>query len=497
MNFKKIGRLSSLGLLLLVAAGVNCKKSSTAPQVDDLTRSVIWIDASSLSFTAYTNGSNPEPQVLRIKNTGSNPLEYSISEEEDWLSVEPSSGASAGQDDVREHRVSVRKSGLEARDDPYTATLTVVSPQSYNNPQEVRVLFQITEEPPPKIDVSPRNLTFNAQKGGADPSPQTIEVRNSGDGKLRYEIESDKSWLSVSPDSGQSSGSTKIHTVMVNTGGMGTGTHNGTLTVRDPNASNSPRTVDVSVNISKEPLPEIAVSPNRLNFKAPAGTSSVSQPLDISNSGGGALQYTISTDQTFLHVQPSSGSSSGRENTHTVTINCGGIPAGTYYGNITISDPDATNSPYGVEVKLELTSPMGDNRIWISCNPSSASPDSVIDVQVGIDGNQTEIQVFGLDLYFDPNMFDYQGCVGGSLTGSWAAVAGNEISSGVVRAGGFAGAAPAIPVGSQGTIAVIKLKVTGGSYPNGQQSQLEATNYTDHISGMTPDPARTTFTLQK
>jgi hypothetical protein len=301
----------------------------------------------------------------------------------------------------------------------------------------------------------------------------------------------------VSPDSGQSSGNAKTHTVMVDVGGMNTGTHNGTLTVSDPDAANSPKTVNVTLNISKEPLPEIWTSTKRLNIKAAAGTSSVSQPLGIANSGGGTLQYRISTDEPFMSVKPATGSSSGEENIHTVTISCGGIPAGTYFGNITISDPDASNSPYGVEVKLELTAPLGDNRIWISVQPSSASKDTIVNVTVGISGNQSEIQVFGLDLHFDPNMFQYDSCDSGNLTGSWAAVAGNEVSAGVVRTGGFAGAAPAIPIGSEGTIAVIRLRVTGDSYPNGQQSQLEATNYTDHIAGMKPDPARTTFTLQK
>ena len=497
MNLKNIRVFTSILILLFAVFGLSCKKSSTAPQVDDLTRSVIWINVSDLSFAAYKNGSNPTPQVLLIKNTGRNPLEYTISEDEEWLSVEPSGGSSAGEDDVCEHKVSVKKSGLETRDDPYTATLIVISQQSYNNPQEIRVMLQITEEPPPKIEVSPKNLTFDAQKGGADPAPQTIVIRNSGEGKLKYDIESDTSWLSVSPDSGQSSGSPKTHTVMVDTGSMSTGTHNGTLTIRDPNATNNPRTVDVTVDVSKEPLPEIWVSTKRLNFKAPEGTNSLSQPLEIANTGGGTLKYNISTDEPFLSVNPSGGSSSGKENRHTVNINCSGMPAGIYTGTIMIVDSNATNSPYGVDVKLELTAPMQDNRISIWCSPSSASKDTIVDVPVKIEGNLNEIQVFGLDLHFDTNMFAFHSCDKGSLTGSWAAVNGNEISAGVVRCGGFAGSASPISIGSQGTIAVIKLRVTGDSYPNGQQSQLEITNYADHIAGMSPNPAKTTFTLQK
>jgi hypothetical protein len=493
----KTKKLIPILIFLLTIFVLSCKKSSTAPQVDDLTRSVIWISVSDLSFTLAESGDSSSSQILQIKNTGATPLSYTLAEEADWLTVSPSDGESQGENDICEHTVTVRRSGLEAREDAYEASISVISPQSYNNPQEVKVLMQITEEPPAEIEVEPTSLTFNAQQGGLNPGPQTIVIRNSGDGKLKYEIEKDKSWINVTPDSGQSSGNPRTHTVIVETGGMNTGTHHATLTIRDPEASNNPQTVDVTVNVSKEPLPEIWVSSNRLNFKAPAGTSTLSQPLEIANSGGGTLKYNISTDAPILTVNPSSGSSSGQAKTHSVTVNCGGLPPGTYNGNITIADPSATNSPYNVNVKLELTTTNTDNRIWISSNPNSASKDTIIDIRVGISGNLNEIQVFGLDLYFDTNMFQYHSCERGNLTGGWAAVSGNEISAGVIRCGGFAGAAPPIPIGSEGTIAVIKLRVTGDSYPNGQQSQLEATNYTDQIVGMTPDPARTTFTLQK
>jgi len=497
MDLKNIRVFTFILILLFTVFGLSCKKSSTAPQVDDLTRSVIWINVTDLSFTTYKSGNNPEPQVILIKNTGGTLLEYTISEEADWLSLKPASGESSGESDVCEHTVSINKDGLEARDDSYTATINVISQQSYNNPQEVKVSLMITTEPPPKIGYDPKNLTFTAQKGGTNPQPQTISIWNKGDGKLKYDIESDKAWLSVSPDSGQSSGSQKTHTVMVDTGGMNTGTYNGTLTIRDPGATNSPRQIDVTVNITKEPLPEIGVSSNRLNFKAPVGSNPSSQTLRIRNTGGGTLNYNITTDQPFISVNPSGGSSTGDEKSHSVSISSSGFLAGTYFGTIIIDDPNATNSPHGVDVKLELTAPMGDNRISISCSPSSASKDTIIDVPVKIEGNLNEIQVFGLDLHFDTNMFAFHSCSKGNLTGSWAAVAGNEISAGVVRCGGFAGSASPISIGSQGTIAVIKLRVTGDSYPNGQQSQLEITNYADHISGMGPDPARATFTLQK
>jgi len=94
-------------------------------------------------------------------------------------------------------------------------------------------------------------------------------------------------------------------------------------------------------------------------------------------------------------------------------------------------------------------------------------------------------------------MFQYQGIAKGTLTGTWAAVDGNSIGSGVFRIGGFAGSGSLIPVGSVGSIAVITLKVIGVNYNDGYKSQLNARSYTDDISGMTPEPAVTYFTFRK
>ena len=70
-------------------------------------------------------------------------------------------------------------------------------------------------------------------------------------------------------------------------------------------------------------------------------------------------------------------------------------------------------------------------------------------------------------------------------------------NNGTVTIGGIVGAGNPVSSGSQGTIARVTFIVTGGSYPNGQTSQLQISNYTDDIAGMSPEPANTTFTLRK
>lgn len=146
-----------------------------------------------------------------------------------------------------------------------------------------------------------------------------------------------------------------------------------------------------------------------------------------------------------------------------------------------------------VETALEVEEPT----IILICNPAAGAQDEIISVSVFIKGNKKEIRVFGLEVTFDSQMFRFQGVRKGTLTGGWAAVAGNEIGVGWLRVGGFVGSGTAIPVPSEGTLVDILFKVTGGDYGNAQQSQVCIKEYTDALSDFKPVPACSTFTLKK
>lgn len=139
----------------------------------------------------------------------------------------------------------------------------------------------------------------------------------------------------------------------------------------------------------------------------------------------------------------------------------------------------------------------GQQPISVSCSPNTAGPDAIITVSIIISNNATEIRVFGLEATFDTKMFQFQEVSKGSLTGSWAAVDGNEASPGTLRIGGFVGQGTSIAKNSNGALADIKFKVTGQTYGNGQQTQVCIGQYTDDISLYQPESSCTTFTLKK
>jgi hypothetical protein len=482
-------------IFLVLAAPPGCKKSPISPDAEVLDRPIIWLNATEIAFSAAEAAPHPAPQELSIKNSGKGTLKYSISDDAAWLSVDPADGTSAGQTNA--HAVSVDASGLAAQDASYTATITIACQEAYNNPQKVSVTLKVMKEPPPEISVTPASLTFAGQAGGSNPSPQNILISNSGQGVLSYTITKDAAWLEVSPTTGSSSGESRSHAVTINTAGLAEGNYSAMITVADPKAANSPQRIAVALQVSQTLPPLIAVDRSSLTFAAQVGGSSPSpQTVRIRNGGGGSLSYTLSWAAPWLSATPASGTSTGQDNSHTVTANSAGLAEGSYAGAITIASPGAVNSPQVIGVTLQVTTVSTHNAISVSCSPAQAYAGASVSFPIAIDGNIQDIAAFGLQLTFDTGMFQYVGTAKGGLTNDWAYVDGNE-TTGSITIGGFAGSGTNITAGSSGVIAVVTLRVTGGSYSNGQQSVVTIRGYTDDISGMQPEPATTMFTLRK
>ena len=119
------------------------------------------------------------------------------------------------------------------------------------------------------------------------------------------------------------------------------------------------------------PTPTIGVSPSSLSFSATVGGANpANQSLNISNTGGGTLNWTASDNATWLTISPTSGTA---PSTVTASVNISGLAAGTYNGTITVSATGATNSPVNVPVTL-IVSPVVSNLIVNGGFEGSVSP---------------------------------------------------------------------------------------------------------------------------
>jgi uncharacterized protein (TIGR01370 family) len=102
------------------------------------------------------------------------------------------------------------------------------------------------ETNPPVIAVDRTQLNVGAVISGSSTEAQKIYISNTGEGTLNWTITDDAAWLSPTPSSGTGNASV---TVSVDAAGLSAGTYTGIMMISDPNASNSPQSVTVSLNV--------------------------------------------------------------------------------------------------------------------------------------------------------------------------------------------------------------------------------------------------------
>jgi len=109
--------------------------------------------------------------------------------------------------------------------------------------------------------------------------------------------------------------------------------------------------------------PVLRLSKTALSFGG-AGTNVTSaQSVVVDNSGTGTLNWTAAADKSWIILDRVTGSGTG-----TISVSCdpSGLSPGTYAGTISITDPNATNSPQIISVNLKVfgagstTPPFGD-----------------------------------------------------------------------------------------------------------------------------------------
>jgi len=205
----------------------------------------------------------------------------------------------------------------------------------------------------PIIKLSPSNLVFTAPMDGPNPEEQILSIYNIGGGTLNWQIESDCNWLDAYPTNGSSTGEVDDVNISVDITGLSAGEYNCDLIVSDPNAMNNSQAVSVTLDVQS---PVIELSAVEFQFRYDeGGANPQDQMLTIRNAGVKTLNWTISydcNDCNWLYVDPNTGSSTGEPNEVTLSVDVTGLEMGVYECELTVSDPNAENSPQIVHVTL-------------------------------------------------------------------------------------------------------------------------------------------------
>ena len=127
--------LAICGLLAVVAG---CPGGPPVPSGP-----TIYLSPMSLQFSGTEMGANPQDQTIQLSNTGIGTLDWSVSDDADWLFVGPAAGSvTTGTADLV---VSVDTTGLTAAESPYNAHITVSAADATNDLQTVDVTLVLSE----------------------------------------------------------------------------------------------------------------------------------------------------------------------------------------------------------------------------------------------------------------------------------------------------------------------------------------------------------------
>ena len=286
----------------------------------------LTLSPSALSFAYQTSGSAPASQTITVACAGSalsfRPVASSVG---NWLSS--SVPSTLGNNQII---VSVNPAGLAPNS--YAGTITIVGVGACNTTQTVPVTLVISAAAQP-LTTSANSLVFSYQTGGVSPAAQSVSIGCAGI-RSPFTVSSNSGWLHVNPASGVTPASLNIS---ADPTGLTAGSYAGSVTIYLSGSCGGNQIVNVSFVVSAVAQPVIAsgltFSAASLTFTANSGAAAPPQQTVSLNCSGGAAQFlaTATSNGGWLFVSPSGGTTPG---TLAVSVNPGGLAAGSYAGSI-------------------------------------------------------------------------------------------------------------------------------------------------------------------
>jgi hypothetical protein len=319
-----------------------------------------------LTFMAVDGMADPASQSLVINNPGSQPLYWSIGNNQqttdntsylaelnsggNWLSSAQTSGmvvpGTTGSVAIQVHSQNLLPG-------TYTNEITLSSGSGHsalNSPQVVSV--SLTVQPRCGLTSNTGSLFFTAVSGQDSPSAQTLSLTAAAGcpSVVPWSAIASDRWLQITPTSGQLKGvTTSVMTVSVNTVGMKSGVYNGNITLA---VGQNTQSVAVQLTVQAPPSPTapiLGAAPLNLNFSATQNQPDPpGQTVTLTNTGKSTLRWhttAIQLGSSWLGASPSGGSiPPGQTGTLTVRVSASDLSPGSYAGQIIVEGADQKNA---------------------------------------------------------------------------------------------------------------------------------------------------------
>lgn len=293
----------------------------------------IELSSTSLLFEGTVGFPSPSPQGISISNSGEGDLSWTAVSDETWLSIAPDNGLAPSA-------VSILVDALELDEGQYTGNIIITCGEADNSPVYLPVTLNMIKLPP-SIETDPMQFTVSAVQDGANPTDRVLHISTSVLGSdLNWTATNSESWLTLDILSGTPPDSI---TLSFDITGMTFGEYYDEIIISDPEATNSPFVVPVSLQIVSD-LPVISVDPEILSVVAETGTNAALVSFSIYNSGEGSMDFeVVETSDRITGVTPISGIA---PNNVELTFYTELLEEGLYVDTIMITSTSAINSPF-------------------------------------------------------------------------------------------------------------------------------------------------------
>ena len=200
----------------------------------------------------------------------------------------------------------------------------------------------------PVLVTTPSALSFSAVAGGTNPAAAAVSVANGGTGTLSFTSATSAPWLAVSPTSGQAPATAQVR---VSIAGLAAGTYASQVTISTTGSPAVVHAIPVTLTLTS-PAPALSVTPTALSFSATAGGASPSSSrLAISSANGTARTFTVTSNQSWLTVYPSSGTTPASVR---IRASTSGLSAGSYIGQLLVT-PSGSGGAGAISVPVSFT----------------------------------------------------------------------------------------------------------------------------------------------
>ncbi len=317
------------------------------------------ITTQSLAFTAIAGGNAPATQSFALATSGAAPLLFTIATDSGstgsavppWLTVLLLQGSTPARVPV-----AIDQTGLAAG--TFAARILVNTSDGHQTVVAV-TLTVITA--PPLLDVSPGYLRYGGPLSTLAATEEDLLVSNlGGGGPLAFTamVIGSPSWLTITPASGVA-GPNALATIraLVNATGLPTGARNAMITV-----TSAAGTVNIPLSLYvRADGPAIGTDLSGVQFEGRQGNGDANdEVVNVLNLGTGTVNWTaqiLSGGSWLSIVGPASGqSTTAAASALTLQVNTSALVAQQYYALVSLTDPNATNSPQFFTVMLNVDS---------------------------------------------------------------------------------------------------------------------------------------------